>query len=464
MNWKYQNMNHHRAVHHKRDTFRISGTLMTTSLDKNLFFHLLISPAPRYRIARHALMWATAILVIYRGELYLSIGIESPTFRAQYVALATFVYAALVIIIYASVAQLIHRFVLLNFRPGPFVVGFFVIHAVISILLYYQFLGFARYFELSDLPRFYNAHADRLTRLSIWQVPFDSFIVGILAYSLVYSYVLYPLFLKIVKDLFTIKAKENQLVKEKTRLQVKEAKLEKDNLQLQVKEAKLEKDNLQLEFDFLKSQISPHFLFNTLNNIYSFSIKSPAKVPDTILKLADLMRYTLYETESPFVPLVKEISFLSSYVALQRIRHEADADLTYTVTGDSGQLFIPPLMLIVFVENAFRHGFEASLRTGWIHIGLTIDNGTLCMKVANSTAPVKQEEVAAGGIGLKNVRKRLELFYPGHHQLRIVPQTQEYHVSLTIDLQHYQPATWKHPTESSLSMTNHSPATLSKSS
>lgn len=422
---------------------------MESSLDKNPFIQLLINPAPRYRIGRHTLMWTTAILVIYRGELYIAGSSNSPDFRSLYAALATLTYAVLIIVIYVSVTQLVRRFILLHFRLGPLLVGSIAIHVIISLLLYYQFIGFVSYFELSCLPRFYNAHADRLHRLSIWRIPFDSFIAGILAYSFVYSYVLFPLFLKIVKDLFTMKTKENQLEKEK--------------IQLQVKKAELEKENVQLEFDFLKSQISPHFLFNTLNNIYSFSIRSPAKVPDAILKLADLMRYTLYETESQFVPLVKEISFLDSYVHLQRIRHEADADLTYTVTGDPGGLVVPPLILIVFVENAFKHGVEASVKTGWVHIELVIENGTLSLHVANSPSPGKRNGGPAQGIGLSNVRRRLELFYPGHHQLHIIPETQEYHVSLTIELQYHQPTLWKHPTGSSLSMTNHPPARSSKS-
>lgn len=422
---------------------------METSLDQKPFFQLLVNPAPRYRIARHALMWTTAILVIYRGQSYISRSSPDPTARNLYVAAATFVYAVLIILIYAVVAELIHRFVLLRFRLAPLILGFFAVHLVVSILLYYQLLSFLSCFSLPDLPQFYTAQADRFPYLSVWQAPFDYFIVGIMAYSLVYSYVLYPLFLKIVKDLFTIKTKESQLEKEK--------------IQAESREAKLEKDNLQLEFDFLKAQISPHFLFNTLNNIYSFSIKSPAKVPDTILKLANLMRYTLYETESQFVPLVKEISFLNSYVQLQRIRHEADADLTYTMTGNPEGLIIPPLMLIVFVENAFKHGVEASIQAGWIHIELIIDNGTLRLEVANSTTPIKKQESIAGGIGLKNVRKRLELFYPDYHQLRIVPQTYEYHVNLTINLQHHQSTAWNDSTGSSLSMTNRPPATSSKS-
>lgn len=393
---------------------------MQITLDQNTFFQLLVNPAPRYRIARHTLMWTTAILVIYRGQSYISRSSSDPTARSLYVAVATVVYALLIILIYVTVAKLIHQFILLRFRFFPLILGFFVVHLVVSIILYYQLLSFLNYFSLPDLPQFYTAQASRFPALSVWQAPFDYFIVGIMSYSLVYSYVLYPLFLKIVKDLFTIKAKESQLEKEK--------------ILAESREAQLEKDKIRLEFDFLKAQISPHFLFNTLNNIYSFSIKSPDKVPDTILRLADLMRYTLYETKSEFVPLTKEISFLDSYMKLQRIRHEADADLTYTVAGEPDELTIAPLMLIVFVENAFKHGLEASIRVGWVHIELIIDCGTLRLEVANSTSPVEKKRGVVGGIGLSNVRKRLELLYPGRHQLLIIPQTHEYRVNLIIDL------------------------------
>ncbi len=170
---------------------------MQTTLDQNPFFQFLINPAPRYRIARHGLLWTTAILAIYRGQLYISRNSNDPDGRSLYVALATFTYAVLIIIIYVAVAQLIRRFILLRFRISYLVLGFFVIHLVVSVSLYYQLKGFLSYFALTDLPQFYATQVDRLSQLSIWRIPFDSFIVGIMSYSLVYSYVLYPLFLKI---------------------------------------------------------------------------------------------------------------------------------------------------------------------------------------------------------------------------------------------------------------------------
>ncbi len=406
---------------------------MQTNLDQNPFFQLLVNPAARYRIARHALLWTLEFYVIYISQEYISNSIPNPSARPTYAYLSTLIHGILIVLIYVLVTQLIRRFVLLDFRFGFLLIGFLAVHVITSLLLYGQFTWFLNFFTSPDIPRFFPLYATQVSQLSLWQVPFDNFIVGNLAYSLIYSYVLYPLFLKIVKDLFIIKTKEDQLEKEK--------------IQAQYREAKLAKTNLQLEFDFLKSQISPHFLFNTLNNIYSFSIKSPEKVPDTILKLADLMRYTLYETESQYVPLAKEISFLNSYVQLQRIRHEANADLTYTVKGEPGGLLIPPLILIVFVENAYKHGIESSIQLGWIHIELTIGNGIVQLAVANSTSPVKKKKGSAGGIGLNNVRKRLELFYPGFHQLNITSQAHEYYVNLTINLQHQLSTVWNNPTE-----------------
>ncbi|WP_373330577.1 sensor histidine kinase [Salmonirosea aquatica] len=408
-------------LHHNERRFGSSGsTSMQFSSDRNHFLQLLINPAPRYRIARHLLMWTTVILVIYRGESYISPGSSDPTARSLYITSATIVYALLVFLIYLTIAKLIHRFILLRFQFFWLILGFVAVHLVVSVILYYQLSLFLSYFSLSDLPQFYTAQARRFPTFSVWQAPFDYFIVGIMSYSLVYSYVLYPLFLKIVKDLFTIKAKENQLEKEK--------------ILAESREAQLQKDKLQLEFDFLKAQISPHFLFNTLNNIYSFSIKSPDKVPDTILRLANLMRYTIYETKSDFVPLNKEIEFLNSYMQLQRIRHEADSNLTYSVTGESEGRTIAPLMLIVFVENAFKHGLEASARAGWIRTNLSIVRGTLWLEVSNSTSSAQKKKGVAGGIGLNNVRKRLELLYPGRYRLDIVSQTHEFRVNLTIDL------------------------------
>ncbi len=306
------------------------------------------------------------------------------------------------------ITWLTRHYILLRFRFGLFVGSLMLVHLVISALVRWHFLFFTRFLTLPKLPRAYSLHADHVAQLSFWQVPVDGVIVGLFAFSLCYNYLLYVVGFKVFKDLFS----------------------------LRIMQAKLEKENLQLEVDFLKAQINPHFLFNTLNNIYSFSIKSPDKVPGTILKLADLMRYSLYETGAEFVSLAKELSFLASYVQLQRIRHEMSVKLTYAVQGQAGELTIPPFVLIVFVENAFKHGLQASAQGGWVRIGVTIEGQSLRVRVENNLPA--QPTPTVGGIGLKNVRRRLDFYYFNQYELRIDGQADAFVVDLTIQL--HEPA------------------------
>ncbi len=341
---------------------------MGTSLDRNLFFQILINPAPGYRVIRHVLLWGTALTLIYLGFEYIARTIPDPLAQRRYSILSTLLFGGLTMLAYVSITWLTRQFVLLRFRLGLFMGSLFLIHVAISALVRWHFLVFTRSLTLSNLPSIYARNADHIARLSFWQVPFDSIIVGLFSFSLLYNYLLYAVGFKVFKDLFVLK----------------------------IRQEKLEKENLQLEFNFLKAQVNPHFLFNTLNNIYSFSIQSPDKVPHTILKLADLMRYSLYETETEFVPLAKEIMFLDSYVQLQRIRHEEDTQLSYTVEGQPGTLIIPPFLLIVFVENAFKHGLQASTLAGWVRIRLTIDNQQLLFVVENKVPPSRSATMGGG--------------------------------------------------------------------
>ncbi|MVM36831.1 hypothetical protein GO730_02675 [Spirosoma sp. HMF3257] len=234
--------------------------------------------------------------------------------------------------------------------------------------------------------------------------PFDNIVVWLFSFSLFYNYLLYAIGLKVFKDLFTV----------------------------QLRSMELEKDNLRLEFDFLKSQINPHFLFNTLNNIYSFSIRSPEKVTNSILKLSDLMRYTLYETNDDHVLLTKEIAFLTSYVDLQRIRHDDHVTIQFTITGQPTSQVIPPLLLIVFIENAFKHGIQSTAQASWVDIQLIIQPQTISLSVDNSIPDNKAN--SQSGIGLRNVRKRLAHFFPNRHTLSILPSSHQFSVKLTLEL------------------------------
>lgn len=186
------------------------------------------------------------------------------------------------------------------------------------------------------------------------------------------------------------------------------------------------------ELNLLKSQINPHFLFNVLNSIYSLSLKKSDDTPGIVLKLSEIMRYMLYETRQDSVPLQKEIQLLQDYLDIERIRigpeHNIQLNLATPITGA-----IAPALLIPFVENAIKHGTDSMLSDAFIFIDIRIENNILIFncknnyKLANSAGRI-------GGIGLDNVRKRLNLLYNGNHQLHITDESGIFEVLLKINL------------------------------
>lgn len=193
-------------------------------------------------------------------------------------------------------------------------------------------------------------------------------------------------------------------------------------------------------FDFLRSQINPHFLFNALNTLYGMSIQENApRTSEAIQRLGDMMRFMLDENMQEKIPLSKEVEYLKNYIALQRLRTDANPDIVIEAEIDgenSGS--VPPMLLIPFVENAFKHGI--SFRDpSYIRIKLTVRNGNLNFEVDNSrhAKAVNDPEVKKSGVGLNNVRQRLELFYPGLHNLQITetPTSFLVHLSLPLSLQ-----------------------------
>jgi sensor histidine kinase YesM len=195
----------------------------------------------------------------------------------------------------------------------------------------------------------------------------------------------------------------------------------------------LQKDNLILELNALKSQINPHFLFNTLNNIYSLSLRKSDKAPEMILKLSDMMRYVLYECNSGAVPIEKEIQFIKNYMDLERLRHGAEVKIQFTLNGNPGQNKIEPLLLIPIVENSFKHGINNQLEKGFIEIQMEVKDKKLSLQAYNSVQNGKRAEIKHG-IGIDNVRKRLELLYPENHRLQISPNEKTWKVNLELNL------------------------------
>jgi sensor histidine kinase YesM len=197
----------------------------------------------------------------------------------------------------------------------------------------------------------------------------------------------------------------------------------------------LEKEKLESELKLLKSQINPHFLFNTLNNLYALSINQSTRTPETVHKLSELMSYMLYDSNQPEVPLKKELYYIENYIALEKLRYESWLDISLNVYSDLKGIMIAPLMILPFVENCFKHGVSKQINHSWIRIDIAAGDNILTIKVENSKIPeLSTAKKAESGIGLENVRKRLALIYPDRYQLDIHDEDESYLVVLKLNI------------------------------
>lgn len=186
------------------------------------------------------------------------------------------------------------------------------------------------------------------------------------------------------------------------------------------------------ELALLRSQINPHFLFNTLNNIDSLVVRDPGRASDSIIKLSEIMRYMLYESNSDFVPLGKELDYIQSFIALQQLRLKNPEHTQFNVTGEPKGKMIPPMLFVPFVENAFKHGSKQKNKPGVI-ISVNITENTLTFEVVNSyskDAVTSKDET--GGIGMQNIKRRLELLYKDRHELFVNKNEEKYIVVLKL--------------------------------
>lgn len=220
---------------------------------------------------------------------------------------------------------------------------------------------------------------------------------------------------------------------EKVGLERDKLKLEKDLLEKSVKLVQLERDNLALELDFLKSQISPHFLFNTLNSIYRMAETNDPQTPDTILRMSNLVRYILYQAKDEQIPLSREVDFIRDYVNLARLRYGEKIPIDLRIADIDEPYKIVPLMLIPFVENAFKHGPDRSRNDAWVMISLSVANESLSLIVVNGVNRSATKSIY-GGVGLHNVKRRLELHYQNRHKIVTEEGENTYSVELVIDL------------------------------
>lgn len=196
----------------------------------------------------------------------------------------------------------------------------------------------------------------------------------------------------------------------------------------------IEREKLQAELQLLKSQIHPHFLFNTLNNLYGLTLHKSNDSPKVVLKLSELLSYMLYDCNATEVLLRKEIEFIRNYVGLEQLRYGDRLDMSINISGDYEHKLIAPLLLVPFLENAFKHGTSEQLEQAWMHVELLVQDATLKFKVINSREASEPSTTHVGGIGLQNVKKRLQLLYANRHELRITAEEETFMIALTLEL------------------------------
>lgn len=194
-------------------------------------------------------------------------------------------------------------------------------------------------------------------------------------------------------------------------------------------------EKLQAELKFLKTQIHPHFLFNTLNNLYALTLKKSDRAPEMVLKLSELINYMLYECTGDEVNVSREIKFLQNYIDIEKMRYGDKLEVDFRVHGEVTNRKMAPLLLLPFIENCFKHGASEELDSCWVKIQINLDHHSISTKIENSVAAKNGAAKKPEGIGIQNAKRRLELLYPGMHDLKIFEGQETFLVVLTIENQ-----------------------------
>lgn len=197
--------------------------------------------------------------------------------------------------------------------------------------------------------------------------------------------------------------------------------------------AQLVKSQLETELKFLKSQINPHFLFNSLHNIYASTVIKSDVASEQLLKLSDILRYMLYDSNEESVSLSRKITYLKNYLDLAQLKDSNGLDVRFVVKGDDKGVNVAPLLFVPFVENAFKHSQVEDLKNGFIHIRLEIISSALVFEVVNSKPKINYNKDKIGGIGLKNIQQRLKLLYLNKYKLVIKDDETTYKVHLELN-------------------------------
>jgi two-component system, LytTR family, sensor kinase len=202
----------------------------------------------------------------------------------------------------------------------------------------------------------------------------------------------------------------------------------------QTEKHKMEKQNLKKELHLLKAQLQPHFLFNTMNNLYSLSVAESAKTSEGLAQMAALLQSVLYECNESEIALENEIKLIENYVELERLRYGSDLNLKFIITGPVEKWKIAPMLLFTFVENCFKHGGRRKNGKFEIEVNLLVSNESLIFQTENSLpAQKKPEETNSGGVGVRNAKKRLEILYKNRYRLALKEDIQTWKVLLELE-------------------------------
>ncbi|HEX9956177.1 MAG TPA: sensor histidine kinase [Fibrella sp.] len=377
-------------------------------LPARLRFVLTALNTPTYRNwVRRLLVWAViwyAIRYVYFGTFY-----QASPFAQTAVALALMTQT---IVLYYVFAYVVFPRTLYKRKIGLFLIWLLICHAIIYQSNYWLFYWLHAVGETGRVDHEWKLLETwggwgfiRNGAAAFWSV-FWSFPI-----------VVFPLTWRVVLDVISLRTRTIQL----------------------------EKDKLVLELDFLKAQVNPHFLFNTLNSVYARVFDIDEQAGDLLLRLSELMRYNLYETDQPRVDLARELAYIQNYLDLERNRLEGQQiAITYEQSGDVAAYRIAPLLLIAFVENAFKHGVRGSAKAAFVRVKADMTEQKLQFSVENSVPPRRQVAndpvKKTGGIGLDNVRRRLGTLYQNRHELIISPGDTMYLVRITIQLDDHSSA------------------------
>ena len=370
-----------------------------------LQYPFIFSDAPKYRLKRHLLFWLA--WWIFQGFLYSFVAINSATL--YWVRLPASMAESLIFLTvhmflsYALMYFVIPRFLMKQryWLTAMWVTVLFFIAAAMSAILSFTLIPFVRDGIMGD----HYVGPPRTLVINI----FLALMAGLRGA------------ITIGGIAAAIKLMKYWYVKEQRNLQ-------------------LQKEKVASQLQVLKAQVHPHFLFNTLNNIYAHTQNTSPVASMLVMGLSDMLRYMLYECNQPLVPVSKEIKLLKDYCSLEQVRYDRHLDLQVNIAGSKQELYIAPLLLLPFVENCFKHGASNLVEQAWISLSISFEENRMKFKLVNSK-PIDEKPVLKGnpGIGIANVRARLELIYPDKYELIITNEAEVFIVNLTMELEKQLP-------------------------